>query len=89
MTAMLEQQSMELDELIQEEKRLVAIEIFKEAWLTAKTEGIETEILAESAVYTAMSELVSHFGEQNTADFIKTLDKQLAHGEFTANKTIQ
>jgi hypothetical protein len=86
---MIEPNEAVLDEMIVEEKKRVAVEFFREAWFAAIAEGIEPHILAESAVFTALSELTSDQGE-NSVDFIvDQLPEQVKNGTFLINRTIQ
>ena len=55
---MIDLQSAELDEMIQAEKKQVALEYHNEAWADGMSDGIEAEILAETAITTALTELV-------------------------------
>ncbi|MDY8110474.1 hypothetical protein U0C82_15130 [Fulvimarina sp. 2208YS6-2-32] len=79
----------ELDEIIQAEKKQVALEYHNEAWADGISEGIESEILAETALATAMTELVRLYGEDHAIDMIDGLRRRVEFGEFRANQTIQ
>ena len=55
--------STDLDRLVAEEKKLVAIEYQNEVWADGTLEGIEPEIMAEAAFATALTELIRDNGE--------------------------
>ena len=86
---MIEPNEAVLDEMIVEEKKRVAVEFFREAWFAAIAEGIEPHILAESAVFTALSELTSDQGEASVAIIVDRLPEQVKNGTFLINRTIQ
>ena len=86
---MIDLQSAELDEMIQAEKKQVALEYHNEAWADGMSDGIETDILAETAITTALTELVRLHGEDDVLSLMETLRKRLEFGEFRADRTIQ
>jgi hypothetical protein len=86
---MIEQNEAILDEMIIEEKRRVAVEFFRDAWFTALEEGIEPHILAESAMYTALSELTRNQGESSVSAIVNRLPQQVENGEFLIDRVIQ
>ena len=79
----------ELDEMIIAEKKQVAIEYHNEAWADGISDGIETEILAETAIATAVTELVRRYGETEVLDMIDSLRKRVEYGEFRHDRSLQ
>ena len=53
----------ELDEMIDLEKHNVAEEFLLESWTDAAREGIETEIIARSAILIALRNVLTECGE--------------------------
>lgn len=86
---MIDVQGAELDEMIQAEKKQVALEYHNEAWADGMSDGIEAEILAETAITTALTELVRLHGEDDVVVMMDTLRKRLEYGEFRPDRTIQ
>jgi hypothetical protein len=86
---MIEPNEAVLDEMIVEEKKRVAVEYFREAWMAAVAEGIESHILAESALYIALSELTLEQGEGSVETIVNRLPDQVKNGAFLVNRTIQ
>ncbi|MGB7335963.1 MAG: hypothetical protein WBD01_09255 [Salaquimonas sp.] len=83
-------QSLEnLDELILEEKRLVAQEHFLNAWEAGLIDGIEADIIAKELITGALRQLTESLGEEETTRMIEQLKLQDLEGEFIANKTVQ
>ncbi|WP_062211949.1 hypothetical protein [Aureimonas sp. AU12] len=86
---MIDLQSSDLDDLIVAEKKQVAIEYHNEAWADGISDGIETEILAETAISTAVTELVRRYGETEVLDLLDQLRKRVEYGEFRADRALQ
>ncbi len=86
---MIDLQGSELDEMIIAEKKQVASEYHNEAWADGISDGIETEILAETAIATAVTELVRRYGETEVLDMIDALRKRVEYGEFRTESVLQ
>ena len=86
---MIDLQGSDLDDLIVAEKKQVAIEYHNEAWADGISDGIETEILAETAISTAVTELVRRYGETDVLDMLDALRKRVEYGEFRADRALQ
>ena len=79
----------DLDALILEEKKRVAVEFFNEAWSSAAAEGIEPQILAESALSNALTRLTEAEGDAPVSHLVDALPDRLAWGHFLPNRSIQ
>jgi hypothetical protein len=66
-----------------EDERRAALAYLSEAWEEARLEGIDGDCLAQVALFTAMHELVSTYGEDATARFAEGLADRIRRGEFT------
>ena len=86
---MIDVQGAELEEMIQAEKKKITLEYHNEAWADGMSDGIEAEILAETAITTALTELVRLHGEDDVVVMMETLRKRLEYGEFRADRTIR
>lgn len=86
---MLQQNFDNLDALILEEKKRVALEFFSEAWSNSIQEGIEPEILAESALVTALTNLANAEGSDKVGTIIANLEERLQCGHFDPDRTLQ
>ena len=73
----------ELDALIEREKREVALEHHHDAWAGGLSDGIETEIMAEAAIETALVEYVDAAGEEAALAALDALRGRLEAGAFT------
>ena len=66
-----------------EEERRAAFSYLSEAWAEARLEGIDGDCLAQVALFSALNELVSTYGEDATARYAEGLAERIRHGEFT------
>lgn len=78
-----------LDELIAEEKRLVAEEYFLEAWQAAEEDGIECDILARAFATRLLRKLTRDLGPLAADAFLDDLKRDADAGEFMSRRTIQ
>ena len=86
---MIDLQGSDLDEMIVAEKKQVASEYHNEAWADGISDGIEAEILAETAMATAVTELVRHHGEAEVLELLDALRRRVEYGEFRAVRSLQ
>ncbi|MBB3930620.1 hypothetical protein GGR25_001659 [Kaistia hirudinis] len=73
---------------IAEQKR-AALAYLTEAWDEAIAEGIEPDILAHAALFTALADLIDTYGEDAVADLTVSLPDRVRRGEFTLLRTVQ
>jgi hypothetical protein len=66
-----------------EGERRAALAYLSEAWEEARLDGIDGDCLAQVALFTAMHELISTYGEEATARFAEGLGDRIRRGEFT------
>jgi hypothetical protein len=72
------------------EKKRVALEYLSEAWDGAIAEGVDSEILAHAALFTALCDLIATYGEEPVAELTKSLPRRIRDLEFTVDeRTIQ
>jgi hypothetical protein len=64
-------------------QKLDAYQRLSAVWADALGAGIEPEVLAHVALFTALGDLVSTYGEAAVADFAKRLPTRIAAGEFS------
>ena len=78
-----------LDEIILEEKRLVAQEHFLDAWLGALEDGIDTEIIAKTLVKSALDQLAKVNGDSAVSALVREISVLEENGEFIPGKILQ
>ena len=71
-----------------EQKRL-ALGYLQEAWTEARHDGIDGDCLAQTALFLALAELISTYGEEATARFTETLGLRIRNGEFSVELSRQ
>ncbi|MEM9678402.1 MAG: hypothetical protein AAF890_10120 [Pseudomonadota bacterium] len=88
-TKMLHEIPDNLDALIREEKRQVAVELIQDAWDSAINEGIEPGIVAESAIIFALRQLCTEDGDGCVETLVSSLRERHQSGEFMPGKSLQ
>lgn len=66
-----------------EDERRAAFGYLNDAWEEARLDGIDGDCLAQVALFTAINELVSTYGEEAVAQYAEGLSDRIRHGEFT------
>jgi hypothetical protein len=66
-----------------EDERRAAFGYLNEAWEEARLDGIDGDCLAQVALFTAINELVSTYGEEAAAQYAEGLSDRIRRGEFT------
>lgn len=85
---MVDLQNAELDAMIEAEKKQVAFEYHNEAWADGMSDGIGADILAETAMSTALTELVRLHGERKVVAIIDALRERIEQGEFRLDRSL-
>jgi hypothetical protein len=62
---------------------LDALRFMLAAWEEAIEEGVDRDMLANAALFTALTELVSTYGEQAVSTLAKGLPGRILSGEFS------
>jgi hypothetical protein len=65
------------------EQKQAALDLLHEAWVEARLYGIDADCLAQVCLFTALSELVSTYGEDAAARYAEGLPQRIANGEFS------
>jgi len=71
------------------EKKRVALNCLNDAWDEALGEGVDPDILAHAALFTALSDLVAAYGEEAVAEFATKLPQRVRDFEFSLDVTVQ
>jgi len=71
------------------EHKHAALSYIMDAWEEALHDGIEPEMLANAALFAALSDLISAYGEDAVATMTDGLSRRINHGEFTLHRTTQ
>ena len=73
----------------QAEPKFAALRYIMEAWEEAVYDGIDPDCVATAAIFAAMSDLITTYGEEPVARMAERLPERIRAGEFTINKTRQ
>lgn len=65
-----------------DQKRL-ALKLLLDAWDEALAGGVAPEILATTAIYAALTDMVETHGEETVAELFEQLPARIRAGEFT------
>jgi len=65
-----------------EQKRL-ALAHLQGAWTEASHDGIDGDCLAQTALFLALAELISTYGEEATARYTENFGVRIRNGEFS------
>jgi hypothetical protein len=66
-----------------------ALRYILDAWEEALHDGIEPEMLANAALFAALADLITVYGEDAVAKMTAGLSCRIQHGEFTIKRTSQ
>lgn len=70
-------------------KKRLALTYLDEAWNGALAEGVDPEIFAHAALFTALADLVGTYGESAVAELAGTLPDRIESHEFSLHRTVQ
>ncbi|MBV8840986.1 MAG: hypothetical protein JO000_30985 [Alphaproteobacteria bacterium] len=65
------------------EQKQLALSYLHEAWGEARLDGVDGDCLAQAALFTALAELVTTYGEDATAKYAEGLSARIRNGEFS------
>ena len=65
------------------EQKRVALGYLQDAWTEARHDGIEGDCLAQTALFLALAELISTYGEEATARYAENFAARIRNGEFS------
>ena len=65
------------------EQKRVALGYLQEAWAEARLDGVDGDCLAQASLFSALSELVTTYGEDATAKYAEGLPARIRNGEFS------
>lgn len=70
------------------ERQQTAVETIEAAWRDALDQGIEPDLLINTSLFAAMSQIVLHKGEDAAVQFCKGLPDRINGGEFTLYRVL-
>ncbi len=70
------------------DQRRMALQSILDAWDEALSEGVDADILANTAIFAALSDMVEAYGEEPVAEMAAGLADRVRQGEFTLNRVM-
>src|SRR5690606_14064028 len=70
------------------DQRRMALQSILDAWDEALAEGVGSDILATTAIFAALSDMVEAYGEEPVAEMAEGLADRVRQGEFTLNRVM-
>ena len=71
-----------------EQKRL-ALCYLQDAWTEARHDGVDGDCLAQTALFLALAELTSTYGEEAAARYAENFSARIRNGEFSVELSRQ
>jgi len=68
------------------DQRQIALDALLEAWNTAIAKGVDTEVLAKTAIFAGLSDMVGAYGERAIAEMTEELPGRIRAGDFTVRR---
>lgn len=69
--------------MTESEQKARALDLIISAWEAALKEGVEPELLASTAIFAALSDMVDLYGPEPVAQMCEGLPARVRAGEFT------
>lgn len=66
-----------------DEQKTIALRLILEAWEQALSEGVSPEIVASSAIFASLTDMIETHGETLVADMVAEWPERIREGEFT------
>jgi hypothetical protein len=73
----------EPERLDEDDQKSLALEFLLKAWDKALLEGCEPELIATSAIFAALTDMVDRYGEEPVAQMTDALAHRIRAGEFS------
>jgi hypothetical protein len=65
------------------EQKQAALGLVQEAWVEARRHGVDGDCMAQICLFTALSELVSTYGEEAASRYAEGLSTRISNGEVS------
>ncbi len=66
-----------------QEPRHAALRFILDAWEEAVYEGIDSDCVANAAIFAALADMIATYGEEPVATMAERLPERIRSGEFT------
>lgn len=72
--------------LPEDEQKRLALRMILEVWEDALAQGISAEMVASSAIFAALTDMIEHYGEHAVAEMVAEWPERIREGEFTLSE---
>jgi hypothetical protein len=72
--------------LPEDEQKRLALKMILEVWEDALAQGISAEMVASSAIFAALTDMIEHYGEESVAEMVAEWPERIRAGEFTLSE---
>lgn len=69
--------------LPEDEQKKIALELILDAWDAGLARGVQPEMLASTAIYAALTDMIDIYGPDAVAALCEGLPQRIRDGEFT------
>lgn len=73
----------------EDDPNFLAFALMIAAWEEGSENGVASEQMAYAALFTALTDLVTKFGESAVIEMTRGLERRISQGEFTVSATKQ
>jgi hypothetical protein len=77
------------DEVVEADQFGEAMDVLLTAWQVAVGRGLEADLVAKAALFSALTDLVATYGEGPVGNYTASLAGRIMAGEFTVRTTYQ
>lgn len=79
----------ELDQTAIDAQKRVVLDLLYDAWAEASSEGVDSDVFVNAALFVALAEMVETYGENAVSELAATLPTRIQQGEFTVHRHYQ
>jgi hypothetical protein len=69
--------------LPEDEQKRLALKMILEVWEDALAQGVAAEMVASSAIFAALTDMIETYGEESVAEMVAEWPHRIREGEFT------
>ncbi|MDA1311592.1 MAG: hypothetical protein O2985_18605 [Proteobacteria bacterium] len=75
--------------LPEDEQKRMALRMILEVWEDALAQGVAAEMVASSAIFAALTDMIESYGEETVAEMVAEWPHRIREGEFTLSDDAQ
>ena len=75
--------------LPEDEQKQLALRVILEAWEDALSQGVGAEMIASSAIFAALTDMIEHYGEESVAEMVAEWPDRIRNSVFILSEDAQ